>query len=260
MAQQTQALGGGGTNPVLNDEAFGKAAGASGAVEGAMSVSGTYAITVVLMALLLLGAAFGWAQVEIEDLAGRTVVVSPDWVWLVTLAVFVLAIVTAVNPGAAPITAPLYALTEGAVLGVVSKYYDLDYDGIVAQAIASTLAVFGAMLLLYLSRVVRVTPRFVLGVLAALGGLSILYLTAWLLWIFGADIRFWDDPSPVGIVLSVAIVALGALTLPIQFDFIERAAGAGYPSTLRWYGAYGLMLSLIWIYLSVLRLLAISRR
>ena len=260
MTQQTPALAQSGNNPVLNHEAFGKAASAAGVAGGTMTVLRTYAITVVLLILLVAGAAVGWSQVEVRDLGNSSVATMPAWVWLATLGVFVLAIITAVNPGAAPITAPTYALVEGAVLGVVSKFFDLDYEGIVLQAVGATVAVFAVMLLLYASRIVRATPRLVVGVIAAMGGLMLLYFVAWITWLFGVDVRFWDDPSPVGVALAVGVVVLGALTLPIHFDFIERASEARYPSSLAWYGAYGLMLSLIWIYLSILRVLAILRR
>jgi uncharacterized YccA/Bax inhibitor family protein len=116
-----------------------------------------------------------------------------------------------------------------------------------------------AVYLLYALRIVKVTSRFVTGVMAATGGFVLLYLVVWLLSLLGVDFRFLYTPTPLGIGISVLIVILGALNLTLDFDFIERSAGAGAPRFMQWYGAFGLMLSLIWIYVSVLRLLALLR-
>jgi uncharacterized YccA/Bax inhibitor family protein len=145
------------------------------------------------------------------------------------------------------------------VVGVASRYYDAAYDGIVLQAVLATLSVFLVMLVLYTTRIVKVTPRFAMGVIAGMGGLLVLYATLWLLSLFGANVAFLYQPTPVGIVVSVGIVVLAALNLPLNFDFIERAAAVGAPRYMQWYGAFGLMLALIWLYLSILRFLALTR-
>jgi uncharacterized YccA/Bax inhibitor family protein len=121
------------------------------------------------------------------------------------------------------------------------------------------LCVFLAVYLLYSFRIVKVTSRFATGVIAATGGFVLLYAVVWLLSLLGANFRFLYDPTPLGIGISVVIVILGALNLTLDFDFIERSAAAGAPGFMRWYGAFGLMLSLIWVYVSVLRLLALLR-
>jgi uncharacterized YccA/Bax inhibitor family protein len=112
----------------------------------------------------------------------------------------------------------------------------------------------------YSTGVVRVTSRLLLGVIASMGALALLYATAWLFSLGGVTVQFLDAPTPLGIALSLAVVGLGALNLPLDFAFIRRAAAAGAPKYMAWYGAFGLMLSLIWIYVSVLRLLALVRR
>ena len=248
-------------NPALNDTTFDKAVAASAASPRGMSVVGTYLLTFGLLILLVVGAAFGWDQVDVITTAsGQQIATTPSWVWLAVFVVFILAMFTIFSPGTAPITAPLYALIEGAVLGVVSKYYELDYDGIVAQAVVATVAIFLAMLILYMTRIFKVTRGYVLGLVAAMFALSLLWFTAWMLSIFGVDFRFWNDPSPWGIAISGGIVLLGALNLPVDFNFIEKASDQGAPRIMMWYGAFGLLLSLIWIYISVLRFLAIARR
>jgi uncharacterized YccA/Bax inhibitor family protein len=252
-------------NPVLSNEAFERAA-REGADRAAMTVGGTYLITGFLLALLAVAAVFGWGQVDLVAVPSsgrvggqRVVPVAPDWVGLLTLLTFVVAMVTAFNPRAAIITGPLYAIGQGVVLGVASRYYDATYDGIVLQAVLATLSVFLVMLMLYAMRIVKVTPRFAMVVIAATGGLAVLYAVLWLLSLFGVNVAFLNSPTPVGIALSVGIVILGALNLPLNFDFIERTAAAGAPQYLQWYGAYGLMLSLIWLYVSILRVLALLR-
>jgi uncharacterized YccA/Bax inhibitor family protein len=224
-----------------------------------MSVAGTYAITAGLLILLAIAGGFGWSQVQIRNIGGEQVALAPGWIWLAFLLTFILALVGAVAFRAAPITAPLYALGEGALLGVVSRYYELEFDGVVAQAVLATLGIFIAVLALYATRIVKVTSKLVLGVAAAMGGLCILYMTAWLLSLFGANLAFLYAPTPLGIALSIGIVILGALNLIVDFDFIERMSASGAPSYMQWYAGFGLMLAIIWIYVSVLRLLALLR-
>jgi uncharacterized YccA/Bax inhibitor family protein len=204
-------------------------------------------------------AAFGWSQVEIVTVGGREEALTPAWTWLAFLITFVVAIVGAFAYRAAPVTSVLYALGEGSLLGVASRYYDLRFDGIVSQALLATLCVFLTVYLLYTLRIVKVTSRLATGVIAATGGLLMLYAVVWLLSLFGVDFRFLYAPTPLGIGISVLIVILGALNLTLDFAFIENAAAEGAPRFMQWYGAFGLMVSLIWIYVSVLRLLALLR-
>jgi uncharacterized YccA/Bax inhibitor family protein len=174
-------------------------------------------------------------------------------VFLLTLIV---GLVGAFAYRAAPITSVLYALGEGSLLGIASRYYELRFEGIVSQAILATLCIFLAVYLLYSLRIVKVTSRFASVVIAATGGIVLLYVAAWLLSVVGVDLRFLYAPTPLGIGMSILIVIVGALNLTLDFDFIENAAEAGVPRYMQWYAAYGLMLSLIWIYVYVLRLLA----
>jgi uncharacterized YccA/Bax inhibitor family protein len=224
-----------------------------------MSASGTYAIAGLLLAIVVAAAAFGWSQVEIVTVGGRKEALTPAWTWLAFLLTFIVAIVGAFAYRAAPITSVLYALGEGSLLGIASRYYDLRFDGIVAQALLAPLCIFVAVYLLYSLRVVKVTSRFATGVMAATGGFVLLYVVVWLLSLLGVDFRFLYTPTPLGIGISVLIVILGALNLTLDFAFIERSAEAGAPRFMRWYGAFGLMLSLIWVYVSVLRLLVLLR-
>jgi uncharacterized YccA/Bax inhibitor family protein len=246
-------------NPALNERSFRRGIEEAGAEPRGMSASGTYAIAGLLLAIVVAAAAFGWSQVEIVSVDGRKEALTPAWTWLAFLLTFVVAIVGAFAYRAAPITSVLYALGEGSLLGIASRYYDLRFDGIVSQALLATLCVFLVVYLLYSLRIVKVTSRFATGVIAATGGFVLLYVVVWLLSLLGADFRFLYAPTPLGIGISVVIVILGALNLTLDFDFIERSAAAGAPRFMRWYGAFGLMLSLIWVYVSVLRLLVLLR-
>jgi uncharacterized YccA/Bax inhibitor family protein len=257
-------------NPALNAEAFGRGVARAGEGRPAryMTARGTYAITALLLLLLIAAAAVGWAQVSIQTvqvstktgLQNQTYISTPGWLGLVFLLTFIVALVSVFSPQLTMITGPLYALGEGALLGVLSHYYDATYEGIVLQAVAATVCVFLTMLILFSTHLIKVSARFVLGVVAAMSALLLLYFVAWLLTLFGAHLLFWNHPTPLGIALSVAIVILGALNLPIDFEFIEIGAARGAPGYMAWYCAFGLMLSLIWIYVSILRLLALLSR
>ena len=246
-------------NPALNERSFQRGIEEAGAETRTMSTSGTYAITGLLLVIVVASAAFSFSQVEIVSVGGRQEALTPAWTWLVFLLTFIVGIVGAFAYQAAPITSVLYALGEGSLLGIASRYYDLRFEGIVSQALVATLCIFLAVYLLYSLRIVKVTSRFATLVVAATGAFVLLYLVAWLLSLLGVDLRFLYAPTPLGIGISVLIVILGALNLTLDFDFIEKAAEAGAPRYMQWYAAFGLMLSLIWIYVYVLRLIALLR-
>jgi uncharacterized YccA/Bax inhibitor family protein len=246
-------------NPALNERSFQRGMEEAGAEPRTMSASGTYAITGLLFVIVVATAAFGFSQVEIVTVDGRQEALTPAWTWLVFLLTFIVGIVGAFAYRAAPITSVLYALGEGSLLGIASRYYDLRFEGIVSQALLATLCVFLAVYFLYSLRIVKVTSRFATLVVAATGAFVLLYLVAWLLSLLGVDLRFLYAPTPLGIGISVLIVILGALNLTLDFDFIEKAAEAGAPRYMQWYAGFGLMLSLIWIYVYVLRLIALLR-
>jgi uncharacterized YccA/Bax inhibitor family protein len=243
-------------NPALNERSFLRGIEEADAEPRAMSASGTYATTGLLFVIVVASAAFGFSQVEIVSVDGRQEALTPAWTWLVFLLTLIVGIVGAFAYRAAPITSVLYALGEGSLLGIASRYYELRFEGIVSQALVATFCIFVAVYLLYSLRIVNVTSRFATVVIAATGGIVLLYVAAWLLSLLGVDLRFLYAPTLLGIGISVLIVIVGALNLTLDFDFIEKAAAAGAPRYMQWYAAFGLMLSLIWIYVYVLRLLA----
>jgi uncharacterized YccA/Bax inhibitor family protein len=180
----------------------------------------------------------------------------PAWTWIALFVGFGLAMVCIFKPKASPFLAPLYAVAEGVFLGVISKAFESQWDGIVFQAILATIAVFFATLALYVFGVVKVTRKFQMVVIGATAGVFVLYFGTFLLSLFGADISFWNSPSPLGIAISVIICVIASLNLFLDYEFISQASKNGAPKYMEWYGAFGLMVTLVWLYLEVLRLLA----
>jgi uncharacterized YccA/Bax inhibitor family protein len=174
----------------------------------------------------------------------------------------VVALATIFRPQWSPYTAPLYALVEGVFLGLISEIYENAFSqpGLVLQAIGATVAVFATMLFLYKARIIRVTARFRAIVLSATIGIAVFYLVSIVISLFGVQVPFLYDASPLGILISVVIVGVAALNLVLDFDFIERGAQAGAPKFMEWYGGFGLLVTLVWLYLEMLRLLSRLRR
>jgi uncharacterized YccA/Bax inhibitor family protein len=234
-----------------------------------MTVGGTLTATGVLFLCILLTGWVGWTQVSQRLVPTRlpdgTVVSEivtdyPGWVLFPMLGAVVLAFVTIAKPRLARFLAPLYALGYGFAIGAISHMYDLQYDGIVLQAVGATLAVLGAMFFLYATRIIKVTQRFAMVVTGATAGIFLLYVVTWIASIFGADVAFWREPSLLGIGISVVICVVAALNLAIDFAFIEQAARSGAPKYMEWYGAFGITVTLVWLYLEMLRLLALLRQ
>jgi uncharacterized YccA/Bax inhibitor family protein len=246
-------------NPVLRSKAFG------GVVEGeAMTMDGTVGKTGILFVLLLIAA--GWTWVRFNDVLADAgpqaamAAVSP-FVWGGLIAGFVLALVTVFASRWSPITAPLYAMAEGFALGGLSAFFELRYHGIVVQAVGLTFGVLAAMLVLYRTRVIRVTDKFRFGVVAATGAIALFYLVDIGLRAFTSiQLPFIHDSGWMGIGFSVLVVGLAALNLTLDFDAIEQGVAQGAPKAMEWYGAFSLMVTLVWLYLEILRLLSKARR
>jgi len=229
-----------------------------------MSLGGVCSATFLLLMLVVVGGWFGWSQVTETPVAfpqpdGPTATAeldSPGLLIVALLVAFGFAILTAFKPMLARFTAVIYALTMGFVLGAISHLYDAQFDGIVVQAILATASVFLVMLALYGLRILRVTPRMAKGIIGATMGVLLLYVAGFVMSFFGVDMRFWTDPSPLGILISLVIVGIAAFNLLLDFDFIEKGTEAGLPAAMDWYGAFGLLTTLVWLYLEMLRLLA----
>jgi uncharacterized YccA/Bax inhibitor family protein len=229
-------------NPALTDASF---RGLAGTGEGVMTLQGTVNKTGLSLLILLAGAAITWnmAQPVLLMLLGL-------------IGGLVLALVTTFKKTVAPYTTPAYAFLEGLLLGGVSAMYQRQYKGIVIMAVGLTLGVLAALLAAYSSRLIRVTENFKLGVFAATGGIALLYLVSMVMGMFGKRIPFIHEAGLIGIGFSLFVVVIASLNLVLDFDFIERGAASGAPKYMEWYGAFGLLVTLIWLYLEILRLLA----
>jgi uncharacterized YccA/Bax inhibitor family protein len=236
------------TNPVLANAFKEKPL----AAEGTMTVQGVIWKTMLSLGLILLSGGFTWMQFA---KTGNLQAVN-GYMMLGALAGFVLALVTVFKADWSPVTTPLYALAEGLFLGGISAVLEAQLPGIVVQAALSTLGTLFVMLAAYQSGLIRATEKFKLGVLAATGGIALVYLISFVLSFFGIAPSFIYQGGPLGIIFSLIVVAVAALNLIMDFDVIEQGAARGAPKYMEWYGSFALMVTLVWLYVEFLRLLS----
>jgi uncharacterized YccA/Bax inhibitor family protein len=243
-------------NPVLSKRAFTQFRHAR-AVDRSetMTIQGTVNKTLVLLLLVIFSSTWTFYQYLNTE---RTDAVLP-WVIVGTVGGLIAAIATSIKKEWAPITAPLYALLEGLALGGISALFEQEFPGIVVQAVVLTFGTLIMLLAAYRSGIIKATENFKLGVTAATGGIFLMYLLTFILGLFGISMPYIHDNGWIGIGISLAIVIVAALNLVIDFDFIEGGAKVGAPKYMEWYGAFALMVTLIWLYLEILRLLAKMR-
>jgi uncharacterized YccA/Bax inhibitor family protein len=237
------------SNPVFNQSVFSGYDQVYGAAPATtMTVRGTAIKACLLLGFLLSTAIWSWD-------AAVTNTLPPIALPAAALAGFVFAMITSFKPNWAPVTAPIYAALEGVVLGALSAIFNQRFPGIAIQAVMLTICTLAGMLTLYVTGAVRVTDRLARGITSGIAAVALVYLATWVLGMFGVRIPFLHDSGPIGIAFSVFVVGLAAFSLLLDFDFIEDGARRGAPKSLEWYGAFGLMVTLIWLYVEVLRLL-----
>ncbi len=248
-------------NPVLRNKAF-----QDMRLEGErMTMNGTVTKTGILLLLCLVTATWTWSRFDTAMASGNMQAamasVSP-FLWGGLIAGLVLALVTVFKPVWSGITAPLYALAEGLALGGISAYFELRFQGIVLQAVGLTIGVLAVMLVAYRAGWIRVTDKFRMGVVGATGAVVLLYLVDIGLNAFTSipGIGFIHSSGALGIGFSLLVVGLAALNLVLDFDMIDQASSQGAPKYMEWYGAFALMVTLVWLYLEILRLLSKARR
>jgi len=239
-------------NPVLSDKTF---RGLARTGE-AMTLAGTVNRTAIMLALVLITAAWTWNQF----LSSQSPAAVAPYMWIGLIGGLIVALITIFKKTWAPITAPVYALLEGLALGGISAVFEAQFPGIVLQAVGLTFGTLAAMLLAYRSGLIRATEKFKLGVVAATGGIFLVYLVDMVLRFFGIGIPFIHESGVIGIGFSIFVVIIAALNLVLDFDFIETGVAQRAPKYMEWFGAFALMVTLIWLYLEILRLLAKTRR
>ncbi|MCB0167047.1 MAG: Bax inhibitor-1/YccA family protein [Anaerolineae bacterium] len=246
-------------NPTLNSKAF---TGLAPTAE-TMTIQGTVNKTLLLLLLALVSAAWIWMRffdgiggtLEPTQLAENTAAIYP-WIIGGSLGGLVFAFITIFKKTWAGITAPIYALLEGLVLGGLSAIFEAQFPGIVLQAVSLTFGTMFCMLMAYSSGLIRPSEKFKLGIVAATGAIFLIYLATFILGFFGISIPLIHGNGWFGIGFSLLVVTVAALNLVLDFDFITNAAQRGAPKYMEWYGAFGLIVTLIWLYIEMLRLLA----
>tara|TARA_B100001057_G_scaffold420000_1_gene440127 strand:- start:3628 stop:4377 length:750 start_codon:yes stop_codon:yes gene_type:complete len=243
MSKLSTTLGRSG-NPALTSEVFSKSISSHGET---MTLQGTVNKTAFSLFLLIAAGSFTF---------------SPDYSWLIWpgfIGGFIVAMITIFKKTWSPVTVPIYAVLEGLALGGISYMYkEAFYPGIVSQAILLTVSIFAALLFAYKTKIIKPTENFKLGVFAATGGIFLVYIASLIMSFFGASMPIMDpsNASLLSIGFSLFVVVIASLNLVLDFDFIEEGADKGAPKYMEWYGVFGLLVTLVWLYLEILRLLA----
>ena len=250
------------SNPALGDKTFEQyQPGIQSA--GAMTINGTINKTLILLALVVIPAVWIWNMFYESG-------INPDgslqnatimyWMYGGAIGGLIVALITIFKKTWAPVTAPIYAILEGLFIGGISAVFEMQFSGIVFQAVALTFGTLFAMLVTYRLGLIKVTEKFRMGVIAATGAIFVVYLLSFVLSFFSVNVPFIHSGGTIGILFSLFVVVIAALNLVLDFDFIERGSEHGAPKYMEWYGAFGLIITLVWLYIEFLRLLSKLRQ
>jgi uncharacterized YccA/Bax inhibitor family protein len=240
-------------NPTMNEAVY-RRAGRADTYGTVMTLEGTVMRTAILLVILLITAAFTWTRAT----AGGPPI---TYGLLIggSLGGFIVALVTVFAPRWSPVTAPIYAALQGLILGAISAVFEAMYPGIAIQAVGLSVGTLAVMLFLYGLRIIRATEKFKIGVIAATGAICLAYLLDMVLSLFSIRVPFIHETGLGGIIFSLVVVVIAALNLILDFDFIEKGVRFQAPKYMEWYGGFSLLVTLIWMYLEILRLLAKMR-
>jgi len=238
------------SNPAMTGRILEKA-GMAATGSNVMTIVGTINKVGLMLLLVIAAAAYTWNMVMGADpgRAGTLAMVG-------AIGGFITALITIFRPQSSAISAPIYAILEGLFLGAISAVINARYPGVAFQAVLLTFGTLFTMLFLYRSGRIRATPRFRRGVMMATGAVFFAYLISWIMSLLGMSVGFMHSSGPLGILINLAIIVIAALNLIMDFDFIEKGSQMGAPKYMEWYGAFGLMVTLIWLYIEFLRLLS----
>ena len=240
------------SNPVLKEKTFENVRAFGG--EQTMTLDGTVNKTGLLLICTVATAGWTWhlARSGEPGAVGVPLIVG-------LIGGLIVALATVFKPAWSPVTAPLYALLEGLVLGGISALTEARFPGIAIQAVMLTLGTLVCMLVMYRTHMIRATQGFKVGIFAATGGIMLVYVVSMALGFFGIQVPKIYDAGPIGIAFSLFVVTIAALNLIVDFDLIETGAAQGAPKYMEWYGGFAVMVTLIWLYLEILRLLSLLR-
>jgi uncharacterized YccA/Bax inhibitor family protein len=249
------AIFGNSSNPAMKESIFEKAALVS-SPSGTMTVKGSVIKTFLLIAMTIFAASYTWYTVF---KANNPSAVTP-WLWGGLISGFILVLIICFAPKTSPYLAPLYAVAEGFALGAISAFFESAFSekfpGIVLTAVSITLLTALVMLFCYQMRLIKVTNKLRSVIVIATVSIGVFYLAVIILNLFKVATPFYHGTSLLSIGISVVIVVVAALNLLLDFDFIEKGSQMGAPKYMEWYGAFGLLVTLVWLYLEILRLLA----
>lgn len=237
------------SNPVMSGKIYEKVGTAVS--DSTMTISGTLNKIGLMLLLIVVSASYTWKMVLSDDptRVGTLAIVG-------AIGGFIVAMVTVFRPKSSPYTAPVYAILEGMFLGAISAVINVQYPGVAFQAVLLTIGTLFTMLFLYRSGTIRATPKFRRGVMMATGAVFFAYMISWILSLFGMPMGFMHSAGPLGILISLVIIVIAAMNLILDFDFIEKGSQMGAPKYMEWFGAFGLMVTLVWLYIEFLRLLS----
>lgn len=242
------------SNPALNDKAF--QVPSIGSEQ--MTVTGTVNKSFLLVAMVFVTGYWSWSAFFGSESSAITNFILQFYIPIIIVNLIV-AFVIIFKKTTAPFLAPVYALSEGVLLGVISAMAESRYPGIAFQAIGCTLGVLVSLLFAYRSGMIKVTDKFRLGVVAATGGIFLIYFISMIMGFFGSSIPMIHESGPVGIGFSIVVVIIASMNLILDFDFIQQGARRGAPKYMEWYASFGLLVTLIWLYIEMLRLIAKAR-
>lgn len=242
-----------GTNRTINsglDSQFQVPTTVGPVVDDVMTFAGSIRASGILLALVFAGAAVGWSITDADTSS------FPGWLIVVLLGALVVAMVTIFRPRIARITGPIYAVAEGLVLGAITRVYEVAFEGIALQALLATGATVLVMLVLWATRTIRVTERLRSVVLGATVAVFAFYLISIVMSLFGFSAPLVWDTGVLGIGFSLLVIAIAAFNLLLDFDLIEKGVAARAPAYMDWYAAFGLIVTIVWLYLEILRLIS----
>ena len=235
------------SSPVFNEQIFNSSQSYAG---DAMTVQGAVNKALILTGLCLATATFTWYQIFSHSSA------IGGWMILGLVGALISGLVMFFSPKTSPVAAPIYALAEGLLIGAISAIFEARYPGIVFPAVALTMCVLVSVLAAYKARLIQATEKFKAGVIAATMAIFMVYMVSLLVSLFtGHPIPMIHEGGPIGIIFSLVCVVVASMNLVLDFDFIEQGEASGAPKFMEWYSAYGLLVTLLWLYIEILKLL-----